>query len=137
MKRICISLCCVALLLTSCLPGPTGTHGSRVITVYAFSIMKESLEKDIFPAFAEKWKQEHGEDVSFNTSFSGSETVTNQILQGAPADIAILSIEMDVQRLIKGGFDPVLGLGPREVVRYIADDYARWEPIVKKLTTQH
>lgn len=68
--------------------------------------MKESLEKDIFPAFAAKWKQEHGEDVTFNTSFAGSETVTNQILQGAPADIAILSIEMDVQRLIKAGLVP-------------------------------
>ena len=40
-------------------------------------------------------------------------------------------------RLIKGGFDPVLGLGSREAVRYIAEDYARWEPIVKKLATQH
>ena len=40
-------------------------------------------------------------------------------------------------RLIKSGFDPVQGLGPREAVRYIADDYARWEPIVKKLATQH
>ena len=79
MKRICISLCFLSVLLTSCLPGPTGEHGSRVITVYAFSIMKESLEKDIFPAFAEKWKQEHGEDVSFNTSFSGSETVTKLV----------------------------------------------------------
>jgi hypothetical protein len=40
-------------------------------------------------------------------------------------------------RLIKAGFDPVLGLGPREAVRYIADEYARWEPIVKKLATEH
>lgn len=106
MKRICISLCFLSLLLTSCLPGPTDSHNSRTITVYAFSIMKESLEKDIFPAFAAKWKQEHGEDVTFNTSFAGSESVTNQILQGAPADIAILSIEMDVQRLIKAGLVP-------------------------------
>src|SRR5687768_8705321 len=106
MKRICISLCFASLLLTSCLPGPSGSQGSRVVTVYAFSIMKESLEKDIFPAFAAKWKQEHGEDGSFNTSFAGSETVTNQILQGAPADIAILSIELDVQRLIKAGMAP-------------------------------
>ena len=106
MKRICISLCFLSLLLTSCLPGTTDSHGTRTITVYAFSIMKESLEKDIFPAFAAKWKQEHGEDVSFNTSFAGSETVTNQILQGAPADIAILSIEMDVHRLIKAGMVP-------------------------------
>jgi tripartite-type tricarboxylate transporter receptor subunit TctC len=40
-------------------------------------------------------------------------------------------------RLVKAGFDPVLGLGPREAVGYIADKYARWEPIVKKLATRH
>ena len=103
MMRKIIFLICIIALMTACLPGPTAERGSRVITVYAFSIMKESLEKDVFPAFAAKWKREHGEEVSFNTSYAGSETVTNQILQGAPADIAILSIEMDVNRLIKGG----------------------------------
>jgi sulfate transport system substrate-binding protein len=66
--------------------------------------MKESLEKAIFPAFAAKWKQQHGQVVVFQSSFAGSETVTNQILRGAPADIAILSIERDVQRLQKDGF---------------------------------
>jgi sulfate transport system substrate-binding protein len=64
--------------------------------------MKESLEKAIFPAFAAKWKQEHNEDVRFTSSFAGSETVTNQILQGVGADIAILSIERDVDRLVQG-----------------------------------
>jgi sulfate transport system substrate-binding protein len=77
--------------------------GSRNITVYGFSVMKESLEKAIFPAFAAKWKQEHGEDVHFTSSFAGSETVTNQILQGVGADIAILSSERDVDRLRQGG----------------------------------
>ena len=66
--------------------------------------MKESLEKAIFPGFAAKWKQQHGQVVQFQSSFAGSETVTNQILRGAPADIAILSIERDVQRLQKDGF---------------------------------
>jgi sulfate transport system substrate-binding protein len=65
--------------------------------------MKESLEKAIFPAFAASWKQEHGEDVKFTSSFAGSETVTNQILQGVGADVAILSIERDVDRLKQGG----------------------------------
>ena len=66
--------------------------------------MKESLEKAVFPGFAAKWKQEHGQDVKFTSSFAGSETITNQILQGVGAEIAILSIERDAQRLKQGGF---------------------------------
>jgi len=42
--------------------------------------------------------------VQFQSSFAGSETVTNQILRGAPAEVAILSIERDAQRLQKDGF---------------------------------
>jgi sulfate/thiosulfate transport system substrate-binding protein len=66
--------------------------------------MKESLEKAIYPAFADKWKREHGVDVRFTSSFAGSETITNQILQGVKAQVAILSIERDAQRLKQGGF---------------------------------
>jgi sulfate transport system substrate-binding protein len=66
--------------------------------------MKESLEKAIYPSFAAKWKQEHGQDVHFTSSFAGSETVTNQILQGVKAEVAILSIDRDAQRLKQGGF---------------------------------
>jgi sulfate transport system substrate-binding protein len=91
-------------LAAGCLPSaPETRQGSRTITVYGFSIMKEALEKEIYPAFAAKWKREHGEDVQFVSSFAGSETVTNQILQGAPADLAILSIERDVERLSSAG----------------------------------
>ncbi len=92
------------LSASSCLPqSPTKTSGGgRTITVYGFSIMKESLEKGIYPAFAAKWKQEHGEDVSFTSSFAGSETIVNQILQGVGADVAVLSIERDVDRLVAG-----------------------------------
>jgi len=78
--------------------------GDIMITLYGFSIMKESLEKAIFPGFTARWKQLHGREVRFQSSFAGSETVTNQILQGAPAEVAILSIERDAQRLKNGGF---------------------------------
>lgn len=105
-SRMAFFAALVSLLLSAaaCLPSaPETKHGSRTITVYGFSIMKEALEKEIYPAFAAKWKREHGEDVNFVSSFAGSETVTNQILQGAPADLAILSIERDVERLSTGG----------------------------------
>jgi sulfate/thiosulfate-binding protein len=88
------------LAVNACLPKPTSESGGGVnITVYGFSIMKESLEKEIYPAFAAKVKREHGFDVRFTSSFAGSEAVTNQILQGVKAQIAILSIERDAQRL--------------------------------------
>ncbi|MEN3329339.1 MAG: sulfate/thiosulfate transport system substrate-binding protein [Acidobacteriota bacterium] len=94
----------MASLAVSCLPTPPGESGDITVTLYGFSIMKESLEKAIFPAFTAKWKQQHGQTVQFQSSFAGSETVTNQNLRGAPAEIAILSIERDVQRLQKDGF---------------------------------
>src|SRR5882757_5598756 len=103
---ICVFLLSM-LLIAGCLPGgpDSGTNG-RTITVYGFSIMKEALEKEIYPAFKAKWKQEHGEDIEFVSSFAGSETVTNQIIQGAPADLAILSIERDADRLVENKASP-------------------------------
>lgn len=98
------TLLTLILVGSSCLPKPSSETGGINITVYAFSVMKESMEKVIFPGFAAKWKQEHGQDVHFTSSYAGSEAVTNQILQGVPADIAILSIDRDAQRLKDGGF---------------------------------
>src|SRR5687767_7163923 len=96
-----ILLLCLA---PSCLPTPPSETGDLNITVYGFSIMKEAMEKAIFPGFAAKWKQTHGQDVRFTSSYAGSETITNQILQGVNADVAILSIERDVFRLKESGF---------------------------------
>lgn len=103
-KHICICFTFLSLLLAGgCLPSPPGGgSGDLTITVYGFSIMSEVFEKDIYPAFAAKWKREHGADINFVSSFAGSETLTNQILQGAPADIAVLSIERDAERLAEG-----------------------------------
>ena len=88
------------LAINACLPKPPSQGvGGVDVTLYGFSIMKESLEKEIFPAFIAKVKREHGLDVRFTSSFAGSEAVTNQILSGVKAQIAILSIERDAQRL--------------------------------------
>jgi sulfate/thiosulfate transport system substrate-binding protein len=98
------TLLVLILFAASCLPKPPAETGGLNITVYAFSIMKEAMEKAIYPGFVAKWRQEHGQDVRFTSSYAGSETVTNQILQGVPADIAILSIDRDAQRLKDEGF---------------------------------
>jgi sulfate/thiosulfate transport system substrate-binding protein len=105
-RTLCPLLAAGLLLLGACLPKPsTGERkgGARVITLYGFSVMKEVMDKAVLPAFTEKWKREQGEDVRFVTSYAGSETITNQILQGVGADVGIFSIERDVQRLVEKG----------------------------------
>src|SRR5437867_3074560 len=94
----------VLLAASSCLPKPPAETGGINITLYGFSIMREPLEKLIYPAFSAKWEREHGQQVRFTSAFAGSETVTNQILQGVNAEIAILSIDRDAGRLKAGGF---------------------------------
>lgn len=37
------------------------------------------------------------------------------------------------QTLMRAGFDPLPGYGPAEAKRYISEEYARWEPMVKRL----
>ena len=91
-------------VVSSCLPKPPSDSGGINITIYAFSVMKESLEKSVYPGFVAKWKAEHGIDVRFTSSYAGSEIVTNQIVNGVPAEIAILSIDRDAQRLKDEGF---------------------------------
>ena len=94
----------VLIVANACLPKPLSESGGFNVTLYGFSIMKEPLEKAIYPAFIAKAKREHNVDIHFTSSFAGSETVTNQILQGVKAQIAILSIERDAQRLKQAGF---------------------------------
>jgi sulfate transport system substrate-binding protein len=97
-------LICLFLLFAACLPQPPAESGGLNITLYGFSIMKDALENSIYPGFSAKWKAEHGQEVRFTSSFAGSEAITNQILQGVRAEIAILAIERDAERLKQAGF---------------------------------
>ena len=76
---ICPALPALALIMVSCLPQPAADKGGLNLTVYGFSIMKESLEKSVYPGFAAKWKLEHGSDVYFTSSFAGSETASHTL----------------------------------------------------------
>lgn len=82
---------------------PVTEPPTRTLIVYGFSILGETLNKGIFPAFAEQWLEERGERIQLLGAFAGSGTVTNQILFGAPADVAILSHEVDALRLRRAG----------------------------------
>jgi sulfate transport system substrate-binding protein len=84
------------------LPGKE-SPSTRTIVVYGFSTLDEVMNGGIFPAFAAQWQEDTGETVVFVSSFAGSGTVTNQLVLGVPAEVAILSLELDALRLVDAG----------------------------------
>lgn len=75
----------------------------QTLIVYGFSITADVMNSAIFPTFQAKWLAETGERVEFVGAFAGSGTVTNQLIMGVPADIALLALESDAQRLADAG----------------------------------
>src|SRR5205809_341146 len=66
----------------------------RTIVFLGFSILDEVMNKRVFPAFQQQWQAGGGESIEFVTSFACSGTVTNQLILGVPAEIALLSLEL-------------------------------------------
>ncbi len=85
--------------LTNC-RRKTDIAKEATLTVYGFSVVKEPLENDIIPVFEREWAKKTGQKLSFTPSFAGSEMVTNQIVSGVEADLAIVAIERNAQRLL-------------------------------------
>ncbi len=79
------------------------TSPTRTLVLYGFSILGEVMNEGVFPAFREEWQSQRGETVEFISSFAGSGTITNQIILGVPAEVVILSLELDALRLFEAG----------------------------------
>ncbi len=71
----------------------------KTLVFYGFSILEGVMKHEIFPAFQELWFLQTGERLEIISSFSGSGTITNLLLMGVPAEMALLSNELDAQRL--------------------------------------
>lgn len=98
-----------ALLLYSLwpwLPVPGRGKPPHTVVFYGFSILGEVMNDAVLPEFARRWRERTGETVEFITAFAGSGTVTNQLILGVPADLALLSLELDAQRLADAGVVP-------------------------------
>lgn len=63
----------------------------ETVTLIGFSILGEVINNDIAPKF---------KDAELITSFAGSGTITNQILMGVPAQVAIVAAPWDKERLL-------------------------------------
>ena len=104
-----ISLFALLLLFASWpwIPRPGAAAPPRTLVFYGFSILAETMNQAVFPAFQASWLRRTGEHVEFISSFAGSGTVTNQIVMGVPAQLALLSLELDARRLADAGVLPM------------------------------
>ena len=85
------------------LPLPARAAPARTLVIYGFSILGNVINDAVFPAFQQQWQAQTGEHVELISSFAGSGTITNQLIMGVPAQIALLSLELDAQRLAAAG----------------------------------
>src|SRR5437773_340654 len=75
----------------------------RTIVFYGFSILGDVINHGVFPAFQKEWRARTGENVEIVSSFAGSGTITNQIILGVPAHLALVSLELDADKLAGAG----------------------------------
>lgn len=104
-QRLFLTLLFGGLGLYALWPWMPLVHGAppRTVVLYGFSILGEVMNEAIFPAFQEEWRAQTGQEVEFISAFASSGTITNQMIMGVPAEIAILSLELDALRLVENG----------------------------------
>lgn len=69
------------------------------LIIYAYSTQEEVLTQGIFPAFEQAWEEATGNDIIIEGIFGPSGTLSLQITEGAPADMAIFSNQLHIDWL--------------------------------------
>ncbi len=77
----------------------------KEVTVHlgAYTVPKEAYQKEIIPAFQKYWFEKTGQKVKFVDSYLASGTQSRSIIAGFEADLAVLSLEQDVERIRQAG----------------------------------
>ncbi|MDR6549723.1 sulfate ABC transporter substrate-binding protein [Paenibacillus qinlingensis] len=91
-----------AAATTAASSAPKTEGGKVTITIGAYSILKDSFEV-ILPKFKEDYKKKTGTTVEFQESYVASGSQATAIIQGFEADIAPLSLEGDIQKIVEKG----------------------------------
>ncbi|TVX98244.1 sulfate ABC transporter substrate-binding protein [Cohnella terricola] len=101
-----------ALVLSGCSGAQTPAGGNVVrdpaspgnvtLVIGAYSVAKDALH-EVLPAFKAHWKATTGQDVSFQESYEASGTQARSIIGGFDADVTLLALEGDMEKLVGAG----------------------------------
>lgn len=82
---------------------PSAPKGDVTLVIGAYSVAKDAFA-ELLPKFKAKWKAETGQTVDFQESYEASGTQARAIAGGFEADIAVLAMEGDIDKIQKAGF---------------------------------
>lgn len=77
-------------------------QGDLTLVVGAYSVAKDAMG-EILPLFAAEWKAKTGQTLTFQQSYEASGTQARAIVGGFEADVTLLAMEGDVEKLVKAG----------------------------------
>lgn len=80
---------------------PAAGSGSEVkLTLGAYTTPREAYSK-LIPIFQKQWKDKTGQTITFEESYLGSGAQSRAIVEGFEADVAALSLQADIDRIVK------------------------------------
>lgn len=100
-------LACAGLVLLAACGNPaaadSSAKGNEVkLTLGAYTTPREAY-RELIPIFQKQWKEKTGQEVVFEESYLGSGAQSRAIVEGFEADIAALSLEADITRIVEAG----------------------------------
>jgi sulfate/thiosulfate transport system substrate-binding protein len=75
----------------------------RVLTISAFSVVREAYDNALLPAFSSWYEQRSGQPVRVEASYGASGAQSRAVVEGFEADVVVFSMADDVERLRKAG----------------------------------
>jgi sulfate/thiosulfate-binding protein len=100
-KAACVLGC---LLAAGC--GRTesgGRESAAVLTISAFSVVREAYDGALLPAFSSWYQRRSGRPVRVEASYGASGAQSRAVVEGFEADVVVLSMADDVERLRRAG----------------------------------
>ena len=76
--------------------------GAVTLTLGAYTTPREAYA-ELIPIFQAQWKEQTGQEVTFEESYLGSGAQSRAIVEGFEADVAALSLEADITRIVDAG----------------------------------
>lgn len=96
----------VAFLLLVAFLASIGCGGGRKtparLTLGAYTTPREAYA-EILPVFQREWREKTGKELTFDASYLGSGAQSRAICEGFEADVAALSLEADIDRIVDAG----------------------------------